>query len=239
MNIGAGCCRAPSNARLRHESLEDASLSPQVHLLVFDGPPPALDDDVVSPGTLSVHTDLDFTAGQPLDEVGRGELVGLIGIDGLRPAVARRSILDGLGAEPGLRRDRYPKCQSTPSPRRFPPAFGAREWRRAGGVFLTRSKHLEREAGPAHRRARAAKACPTRRKRLVPAPATAPVEHGPPTPFHAQGRSAARGGHRHPTGHASPMPLPRAGCGRGRPPAPYPAAASSMRSALASNRVRA
>ena len=48
----------------------DAGIGPQVDLLVFDGPPQALDEDVVPPGALAVHADLDLAAGQHLDEVG-------------------------------------------------------------------------------------------------------------------------------------------------------------------------
>ena len=53
----------------------DAGVSPQVDLLVFDGPPQALDEDIVAPGPLAIHADLDLAGGKHLDEVGGGELV--------------------------------------------------------------------------------------------------------------------------------------------------------------------
>ena len=38
----------------------DARVGPQVDLLVFDGPPEALDKDVVALGALAIHADLDL-----------------------------------------------------------------------------------------------------------------------------------------------------------------------------------
>ena len=50
--------------------LRDTRVNPQVDLLVFDSPPEALDKDVVAPGTLAIHADLDLAGGKHLDEVG-------------------------------------------------------------------------------------------------------------------------------------------------------------------------
>jgi hypothetical protein len=63
---------ADPGADLRH-----AGIGVQMDLLVFDGAPEALDEDVVSPGPLAVHADPDFAGAQHLDEVGRGELAAL------------------------------------------------------------------------------------------------------------------------------------------------------------------
>lgn len=57
--------------------LRDAGVSPKVDLLVFDGPPQTLDEDVVAPCALAIHADLDLAGGQHLDEVGERELAAL------------------------------------------------------------------------------------------------------------------------------------------------------------------
>ena len=54
-----------------------AGIGPQVDLFVFDGPPQALDEDIVPPRALAIHADLDLAGGQHLDEVGRRELAAL------------------------------------------------------------------------------------------------------------------------------------------------------------------
>ena len=47
----------------------NAGVGPQADLLVFDAPPKPLDKDVVAPGALAIHADLDLPACQHLDEV--------------------------------------------------------------------------------------------------------------------------------------------------------------------------
>jgi hypothetical protein len=47
------------------------------HLLVFDGPPQALDEDVVSPGAFPIHADLDLVLEQQAGEGDAGELGAL------------------------------------------------------------------------------------------------------------------------------------------------------------------
>lgn len=54
-----------------------AGIGAQVDLFVFDGPPQALDEDIVPPRALAIHADLDLAGGQHLDELGRGELAAL------------------------------------------------------------------------------------------------------------------------------------------------------------------
>src|SRR5664279_5248283 len=58
--------------------LRDTGVGPQVHLLVFDGPPQALDEDVVSPGAFPIHADLDLVLEQQAGEGDAGELGALI-----------------------------------------------------------------------------------------------------------------------------------------------------------------
>ena len=65
----------------RGTGLGDAGVGSQVDLLVFDGPPEALNQDIVPPGALSVHADPDLPRRQHLDEVAGGELAALIGIE--------------------------------------------------------------------------------------------------------------------------------------------------------------
>src|SRR5690606_10363674 len=68
-------------------------IGPQVDFLVFDSPPEALDEDVVTPGALAIHADLDLAGGQHLDEVGRGELAALSRARGFIPAAFLTTIL--------------------------------------------------------------------------------------------------------------------------------------------------
>src|SRR5665811_345981 len=60
--------------------LRDTGVGPQVHLLVFDGPPQALDEDVVSPGAFPIHADLDLVLEQQAAD---------LNLSGLSPAVRR------------------------------------------------------------------------------------------------------------------------------------------------------
>ena len=46
---------------------------PAVHLLVFDGPPQALDEDVVSLGAFPIHADLDLVREQQAGEGDAGD----------------------------------------------------------------------------------------------------------------------------------------------------------------------
>ena len=90
--------KIPAN---RGPGFRDAGVGPQVDLLVFDGPPQALDEDIVPPGPLALHADLDLAARQHIDELGRGELAALIGVKDLGGAVSRQRLLDGFDAEVG------------------------------------------------------------------------------------------------------------------------------------------
>src|SRR6056297_3851752 len=90
--------------------LGHAGVGSQVDLLVFDGSPQALYEDVVAPGALAVHADPDLAGGQHLDEVGGSELAALVGVEDLGRAVTRQRLFHSFYAEVGLHRDRYPPC---------------------------------------------------------------------------------------------------------------------------------
>ena len=79
--------------------LGDGGGGPQVDLLVFDGSPQALHDDVVTPGALAVHADPHLAGGQTLDEVGGGELTALIAVEDLGRAVTCERCLHSLDAD--------------------------------------------------------------------------------------------------------------------------------------------
>lgn len=53
----------------------------QVDLLVFDGPPKTLDEDVVVPSAFTIHADFDVRRGQHLDEFGGGELAARVRVE--------------------------------------------------------------------------------------------------------------------------------------------------------------
>lgn len=87
----------------------------QVNLFVFDGPPQALDEDVVAPRPFAIHADLVLPARQSLDEVGQDELAALYRVEYLGLAVLRQRPLYGLDTEAGDQRARHPPGQHTPS----------------------------------------------------------------------------------------------------------------------------
>ena len=92
----------------------DAGIGPQVDLLVFDGPPQALDEDIVAPGALAIHADLDLAGSQHLDELGRGELAALIRVEYLGLAVSHQRLFYSFDAINRLQRDRHPLGQDPP-----------------------------------------------------------------------------------------------------------------------------
>src|SRR5690606_9045046 len=73
----------PSAIHRRPDTLDpgagfgSAGIGAQVDLFVFDGSPQALDEDIVAPGRLAIHTDLDLAGGEHLDEVDGRELAAL------------------------------------------------------------------------------------------------------------------------------------------------------------------
>ena len=61
----------------------------QVHLLVLDALPEALDEEVVAPGPLAVHAELDAVLLDHTDKGRAGELAPLVGVQDCRAAVVR------------------------------------------------------------------------------------------------------------------------------------------------------
>jgi hypothetical protein len=86
--------------------LRDTGVGPQIHLLVFDGPPQALDEEVVSPGAFPIHADLDLVLEQQAGEGDAGELGALIGVEDLGLAISGKSLLDRLETELRFQRNR-------------------------------------------------------------------------------------------------------------------------------------
>ena len=56
----------------------------QVDVLVFERTPQPLDEDIVGPAALAIHTDLDTLFFEPSGEGFTGELTSLIGVEDLR-----------------------------------------------------------------------------------------------------------------------------------------------------------
>ncbi len=63
-------------------------LGPEIDLLVLDGAPQPLDEDVVPPAALAVHADPDVVVLEQSSEVGAGKLAALIGVEDHRGAIA-------------------------------------------------------------------------------------------------------------------------------------------------------
>jgi len=95
-----------------------AGIGPQINLFVFDGPPQALDEDIVPPRTLAVHADLDLAGGQHLDEVGGCELAALIRVEDFGLAVLRQRFLHSFYAKISLQRDRQLSTKNPCNPSR-------------------------------------------------------------------------------------------------------------------------
>ena len=58
----------------------------QIDVLVFQGPPKALDEDIVHPASASVHRNLDSSFEPRTGEVHAGELAALVGVENFRLA---------------------------------------------------------------------------------------------------------------------------------------------------------
>jgi hypothetical protein len=71
----------------------------QIHLLVFDAAPQALDEDVISPSPFAVHADGNAVVGEHAGEGRPRELRTLIRVEDIRLAVASESVLQCLDAE--------------------------------------------------------------------------------------------------------------------------------------------
>src|SRR5260370_1560109 len=91
----------------RSASLGYAFVGPQIHLLVFDAAPQALDEHIVPPSPFTVHADRNAVGGEHAGEGRASELRALVGIEDVRLAVTSQTILQRLNAELHLHRDRY------------------------------------------------------------------------------------------------------------------------------------
>lgn len=76
----------------------------QENLLVLDGAPHPLDEDVVEAPATSVHADRDPRAAQHLGERVRGELRALVAIENVGLREARQRLLERVHAEGGVER---------------------------------------------------------------------------------------------------------------------------------------
>jgi len=79
--------------------LGHAGVGPQVDLVVFDGSPQALHEEVIASGVLAIHADLDLVGGQHLDVVGRCELAAPIAAEYLGLAVTWERLPESFDAE--------------------------------------------------------------------------------------------------------------------------------------------
>src|SRR5215468_6772594 len=91
----------------------DALVSSQIHLLVFDTAPQTLNEHVVTPSALAIHTDRYSPVGKRAGERRSGELAALIRIEDFRLAVTSQCIFKGRNTERGLHGDRQPPRQHT------------------------------------------------------------------------------------------------------------------------------
>src|ERR1700738_2765564 len=76
--------------------LGDRRIGVEIDFLVFEAAPQPLDEDVVHVAALAVHADRDLVPPQGTGEVVARKLATLVGIENLRPAVARECFLERL-----------------------------------------------------------------------------------------------------------------------------------------------
>src|ERR1019366_10652768 len=86
--------------------LADRGVSVEVNLLVFDGLPDALDEDVVAPAAFAVHADADSVFLEPPGEGLAGELRALVGVEDLRFFIPGKGFFQRLDAEGSVQGDR-------------------------------------------------------------------------------------------------------------------------------------
>lgn len=84
----------------------------EIHLIVLDGSPEALDKDVVMPTALAVHADTNAIRLELSGKFAAGELAALVSIEDFRRAATRDRFLQGLDAEIGGQRVRQAPSQN-------------------------------------------------------------------------------------------------------------------------------
>src|SRR5262249_58774096 len=99
----------------RSSRLVDAVIGPQIHLLVFDTAPEALEEHVMAPRAPAVHADRNLVLDQDVGEGETRELPALVRVEDLRIAMTGQRLLQRLNAEYRLHPDRR-------APRRNPAA---------------------------------------------------------------------------------------------------------------------
>jgi hypothetical protein len=72
----------------RSSRLVDAVIGPQIHLLVFDIAPEALEEHVIAPRALAVHADRNLVLDQDVGEEVTRKLAALVRVEDLRIASA-------------------------------------------------------------------------------------------------------------------------------------------------------
>ena len=93
----------------------DAGIGPQVNLLVFDGPPEPLHENIVPPRPFAIHADRDLVTSQQPREGQARELRPLIRVEDLGLAVFGQRLLDSLDAKACVERDRELPGQHLPT----------------------------------------------------------------------------------------------------------------------------
>ena len=71
----------------------------QVKIVILDGPPEALDKDVVLNPATAIHTDLNAVGFQQPHESLTGKLRSLVGVKDLRFAISKEGFFQGLYAK--------------------------------------------------------------------------------------------------------------------------------------------
>lgn len=94
--------------------ITDAVIGLEIHFLVLDCLPQALDKDVVLPGPLAVHADPDTVRLEHPGEFAAGELATLIGVEDLRAAVPVDGFTDRVQTEVGRQGVRQPPGENPP-----------------------------------------------------------------------------------------------------------------------------
>src|SRR5207247_9830248 len=83
----------------RSSRLVDAVIGPQIHLLVFDTAPEALEEHVIAPRAPAVHADRNLVLDQDVVEGVTRKLAALLLVEVWRVAMKRRRRLQALNTE--------------------------------------------------------------------------------------------------------------------------------------------